>query len=45
MRNNEQSPIPAMTTMLLANSFGFAAAEPLKIEDPAVREVPKVSFS
>jgi LemA protein len=30
---------------VVANSFGFVAAESLKIEDPAVREVPKVSVS
>jgi LemA protein len=28
----------------VANSFGFAEAESLKIDDPAVREVPQVSF-
>ena len=40
--NNKREVFPAS---FVANSFGFAAAEPLKIEDPAVREVPKVSFS
>lgn len=40
--NNKREVFPAS---FVANSFGFVAAEPLKIEDPAVREVPKVSFS
>jgi LemA protein len=40
--NNKREVFPAS---FVANSFGFAAAEPLQIEDPAVREVPKVSFS
>ncbi len=39
--NNKREVFPAS---VVANSFGFAAAEPLKIDDPAVREVPKVSF-
>jgi len=38
--NNKREVFPAS---LVAGSF--AAAEPLKIEDPAVRDVPKVSFS
>ncbi|MGC1548058.1 MAG: LemA family protein, partial [Rhodanobacter sp.] len=29
----------------IANSFSFVEAEPLKVEDAAVRVVPKVSFS
>jgi LemA protein len=40
--NNKREVFPSS---VVANSFGFVAAEPLKIEDPAVREVPKVSFS
>jgi LemA protein len=40
--NNKREVFPAS---FVANSFGFTAAEPLKIDDPAVREVPKVSFS
>jgi LemA protein len=40
--NNRREVMPAS---LVANSFGFVAAEPLKIEDPAVRDVPKVSFT
>lgn len=38
--NNRREVLPAS---LIAS--GFAAAEPLAIEDPAKREVPKVSFS
>src|SRR6185312_2609338 len=40
--NNKREVFPAS---FVANSFGFVSAEPLKIEDPAVRDVPKVSFS
>ncbi|MEO7067944.1 MAG: LemA family protein [Rhodanobacter sp.] len=40
--NNKREVFPAS---FVANSFGFTAAESLKIDDPAVREVPKVSFS
>ncbi|MGH8156518.1 MAG: LemA family protein [Rhodanobacter sp.] len=40
--NNRREVFPAS---VVANSFGFVAAEPLKIEDPAVRDVPKVSFT
>lgn len=40
--NNKREVFPSS---IVANSFGFTAAELLKIEDPAVREVPKVSFS
>lgn len=40
--NNKREVFPAS---FVANSFGFVAAEPLKVEDPAVREAPKVSFS
>jgi LemA protein len=40
--NNKREVFPAS---FVAGSFGFAAAEPLKIENPAVRDVPKVSFS
>jgi LemA protein len=40
--NNKREVFPSS---VVANSFGFAAAEPLKIDDPAVREVPKVTFS
>jgi len=40
--NNKREVFPAS---FVANSFGFVAAELLKIDDPAVREVPKVSFS
>jgi LemA protein len=39
--NNKREVFPSS---VVANSFGFAAAEPLKIDDPAVREVPKVTF-
>jgi len=39
--NNRREVFPAS---FVANSFGFAAAEPLAIDNPAVREVPKVSF-
>ena len=38
--NNRREVFPAS---FVANSFGFVAAEPLKVEDPAVRDVPKVS--
>jgi LemA protein len=40
--NNKREVFPAS---FVANSFGFVAAESLKIEDPAVRNVPKVSFT
>jgi LemA protein len=40
--NNKREVFPAS---FVANSFGFAAAESLKIENPAVRDVPKVSFN
>lgn len=40
--NNRREVFPAS---LVANNAGFAAAEPLKVEDPAVRDVPKVSFT
>jgi LemA protein len=40
--NNKREVFPAS---FVANSFGFVAAESLKIDDPAVREVPKVTFS
>ncbi len=30
---------------IIADSFGFAAAEPLAMDDPAKREAPKVSFT
>ena len=40
--NNKREVFPAS---IVANSFGFVAAEPLAIEDPGMREVPKVSFS
>ena len=40
--NNKREVFPAS---FVANSFGFVAAEPLKIEDPAVRDVPEVSFT
>ena len=40
--NNSREVFPAS---FVANSYGFAAAEPLKVEDPAVRDVPKVSFT
>lgn len=40
--NNKREVFPAS---FVANSFGFVAAESLKIDDPAVREVPKVSFT
>jgi LemA protein len=40
--NNSREVFPAS---FVANSYGFAAAEPLKVEDPTVRDVPKVSFS
>ena len=39
--NNKREVFPSS---IVANSFGFVVAEPLKIDDPAVREVPKVSF-
>src|SRR5580692_2312821 len=39
--NNSREVFPAS---FVANSYGFAAAEPLKVEDPTVRDVPKVSF-
>ncbi|HTM28420.1 MAG TPA: LemA family protein [Rhodanobacter sp.] len=39
--NNKREVFPSS---IVANSFGFVAAEPLKIDDPAVREVPKVTF-
>ena len=40
--NNKREVFPAS---FVANSLSFVAAEPLKIDDPAVRSVPKVSFS
>lgn len=40
--NNMREVFPAS---IVANGFAFAAAEPLQIDDPTVREVPKVSFS
>ncbi|MHB1271792.1 MAG: LemA family protein [Rhodanobacter sp.] len=40
--NNKREVFPAS---FVAGSFGFAAAEPLQIEDPAVRAAPKVSFT
>jgi len=40
--NNKREVFPSS---FVANSFNFAAAEPLKVEDPAVRDVPKVSFT
>ncbi|WP_158883409.1 LemA family protein [Rhodanobacter sp. L36] len=40
--NNKREVFPAS---FVANSFGFVAAEPLKVEDPAVRDAPKVSFT
>ncbi|HEX7341220.1 MAG TPA: LemA family protein [Rhodanobacteraceae bacterium] len=40
--NNHCQTFPAS---VVAGSFGFQSAEQLKLEDPAAREVPKVSFS
>ena len=40
--NNRREVFPSS---IVANSFGFQPAEPLKLEDPAAREAPKVSFS
>ncbi|MBN8712961.1 MAG: LemA family protein [Xanthomonadales bacterium] len=40
--NNQREVFPAS---IVAGSFGFAAAEPLQIDDPKVRDVPQVSFS
>jgi len=40
--NNRREVFPAS---FVANSAGFVAAEPLKVEDPAVRDAPKVSFT
>ena len=40
--NNKREVFPAS---FVANSFGFAVAEPLKLEDPAVRDAPKVSLT
>jgi LemA protein len=40
--NNRREVFPAS---FVANSFAFAAAEPLQVEDPAVRDVPKVAFT
>ena len=40
--NNKREVFPAS---VVAGSFAFAAAEPLQIDNPEVREVPKVSFS
>jgi LemA protein len=39
--NNKREVFPSS---IVASSFGFVAAEPLKIDDPVVREVPKVTF-
>lgn len=39
--NNRREVFPSS---VVANQFAFAAAEPLQIEDPAVRMVPRVSF-
>ncbi len=40
--NNRREVFPSS---FVANSFGFAAAEPLQVESAAVREAPKVSFT
>jgi len=40
--NNRCETFPAS---VVAGSFGFQTAQPLEIEDPAVREAPRVSFS
>lgn len=40
--NNRAQVFPAS---MVAGSFGFQAAEPLAIDDPAKREAPKVSFT
>jgi LemA protein len=40
--NNQREVFPAS---IVAGSFGFSAAEPLQIDDPKVRDVPKVAFS
>lgn len=40
--NNQREVFPAS---IVAGSFGFAAAEPLQIDDPKVRDVPQVSFN
>ncbi len=39
--NNRVQMFPSS---IVAGSFGFAAAEPLAMDDPAKREAPKVSF-
>lgn len=40
--NNRREVFPAS---IISRQFAFTAAEPLAIDDPAVREVPKVSFT
>lgn len=40
--NNRREVFPAS---IVSRQFGFTAAEPLAIDDPAVREAPKVSFT
>jgi LemA protein len=40
--NNRREVFP---NNLVANNFGFTAAQPLQIEKPEMREAPKVSFS
>ena len=40
--NNRREVFP---NNLVANNFGFVAAQPLQIEKPEMREAPKVSFS
>ncbi|HET7359947.1 MAG TPA: LemA family protein, partial [Rhodanobacteraceae bacterium] len=39
--NNKREVFPSS---IVAGSFGFQAAEPLQLEDPAARQAPKVSF-
>ena len=40
--NNRREMFPGS---MIANTFAFAPAEPLKIESEAKRDVPKVSFT
>ena len=42
---NYNNKVQVFPSTLIAGPFGFAPAEQLAIEDPAKREVPKVSFT
>jgi LemA protein len=40
--NNRREVFP---NTIIAGNFGFSAAEPLKLEDPAAKQAPQVSFT